>query len=49
MASYFPTEDQGLNIARGLVRGTSHINKFGMNENIGTTYETVSVCLLHLT
>jgi hypothetical protein len=33
--------DEGLNIARGLVRDTSHINKFGYNENIGTDYETV--------
>lgn len=29
MAAYYPTEDTGLNIARGIVLGTSHINKFG--------------------
>ena len=34
-------DDEGLNIARGLVNGVSHINKFGHNDNIGTSYETV--------
>lgn len=29
MSSYFPTEDTFLNIARGLVKGTSNIHKFG--------------------
>lgn len=29
MARYYPTEDLPLNIARGLVKGTSHIHKFG--------------------
>ena len=28
-AFYYPTEDINLNIARGLVKGTSHIHKFG--------------------
>lgn len=29
MASYYPTDDLYLNVARGLVRGTTHIHKFG--------------------
>ena len=29
MSSYFPTEDTFFNIARGLVKGTSNIHKFG--------------------
>lgn len=29
MASYYPMDDIGLNIARGLVKGTSSIHKFG--------------------
>ena len=33
--------DEGLNIARGLVRNTSHVNKFGYNGAVGTSYETV--------
>ena len=34
-------DTDGMNIARGLVTGVSHINKFGHNDNIGTSYETV--------
>ena len=33
--------DEGLNIARGLVRNTYHVNKFGYNGSVGTSYETV--------
>lgn len=33
--------DEGLNIARGLVRHTTHVNKFGYSEAIGASYETV--------
>ena len=33
--------DEGLNIARGLVRNTSSVNKFGYNGAIGTSYETI--------
>ena len=29
MANYYPTQDLGLNIARGLVKGTSFVHKFG--------------------
>lgn len=28
-ATYYPNEDTNLNIARGLVKGTKHIHKFG--------------------
>jgi len=35
------TTEQNLQIARGLVRGASHINKFGYNSNVGATFETV--------
>lgn len=41
MASYYPTEYLELNIARGLVKGTTNINKFGYNSAVGTSYETV--------
>ena len=41
MSSYYPSEDQKLNIARGLVKGTSAINKFGYNDAVGTSYETI--------
>tara|TARA_R110000772_G_scaffold48402_5_gene110565 strand:- start:1408 stop:2169 length:762 start_codon:yes stop_codon:yes gene_type:complete len=33
--------NEGLNIARGLVRNTSSVNKFGYNGAIGTSYQTV--------
>ena len=33
--------DQNFQIARGLIRGASHINKFGYNSNVGSTFETV--------
>ena len=33
--------DEGLNIARGLVRHTTHVNKFGYSDAIGASYETV--------
>ena len=33
--------NEGLNIARGLVRNTSSVNKFGYNGAIGTSYETI--------
>lgn len=29
MPSYYPTDDLYLNVARGLVKGTSHVHKFG--------------------
>lgn len=41
-ATYYPTEDLNLNIARGLVKGTSHINKFGYNASVGTSYESIT-------
>lgn len=34
-------EDEKINIAKGLVLGTSHINKFGFKESVGTEFETV--------
>ena len=33
--------DQNFQIARGLIRGASHINKFGYNPTVGTSFETV--------
>ena len=33
--------DNKIDIARGLVRGVSHINKFGYNPSVGTSFETV--------
>jgi hypothetical protein len=36
MAFYYPTEDTNLNIARGLVKGTSVRNIFGYNDTVPT-------------
>lgn len=33
--------DNRIDIARGLVRGVSHINKFGYNPTVGTSFESV--------
>lgn len=33
--------DEGMNIARGLVRNTTHINKFGFSPSLNDSYETV--------
>lgn len=33
---YFPSDDLHMNIARGLVRGTSHIHKFGAVDSLST-------------
>jgi len=33
--------DNRIDIARGLVRGVSHINKFGYNPSVGTSFESV--------
>tara|TARA_R110000868_G_scaffold124490_12_gene329190 strand:+ start:11330 stop:12073 length:744 start_codon:yes stop_codon:yes gene_type:complete len=33
---YYPTDDINLNIARGLVKGTTHINKFGAVPSMST-------------
>ena len=33
--------DQNFQIARGLIRGASHINKFGYNSDVGSNFETV--------
>jgi|TARA_R110000772_G_scaffold33702_2_gene81941 hypothetical protein len=33
--------DNRIDIARGLVRGVSHINKFGYNPTVGTDFESV--------
>ena len=33
--------DNKIDIARGLVRGVSHINKFGYNPSVGASFETV--------
>ena len=35
--------DNFLNIARNLIRDTSHINKFGFNDNVGTDFEVIGV------
>lgn len=35
------TTDQNFQIARGLVRGASHVNKFGYNSIVGADFETV--------
>ena len=40
MAVGYITE-QNINIARGLIRGASHINKFGYNSSVGSNFETV--------
>lgn len=47
MAAYYPTEDTYLNIARGLVRGTSFIHKFGAvpslsNATTGTVWDVTN-------
>lgn len=40
MASYYyPSEDQKLNIARGLVKGTSIRNIFGYNSSVNTVFK----------
>lgn len=44
MAAYYPTEDLSLNIARGLVKGTSFVHKFGAvpamsNATTGTIWD----------
>ena len=49
MATYFPSEDLNLNIARGLVKGTSHVNKFGFNDTVGTDWEPISVASSNFT
>lgn len=36
MASYYPTDDLYLNVARGLVKGTKHIHKFGAVQALST-------------
>jgi hypothetical protein len=36
MAVYYPNEDTYLNIARGLVKGTSHVHKFGAVPSMST-------------
>jgi hypothetical protein len=33
--------EQNLQIARGLIRGASHVNKFGYNSSVGTNFETL--------
>lgn len=33
---------EGLHIARGAVHDTSHINKFGYNSSVGSSYETIT-------
>lgn len=38
---FYPTDDTKLNIARGLVRKTVSLFKFGFNDTVGTTYETI--------
>ena len=42
MAVGYITEQNDL-IARGLIRGASHINKFGFNDQIPTTFEVIYV------
>ena len=49
MATYFPSDDLNLNIARGLVKGTSHVNKFGFNDTVGTDWEPISVASSNFT
>ena len=41
MASTGYISEQNFQIARGLIRGASHVNKFGYNPNVGTSFETV--------
>jgi len=38
---FYPTDDTKLNIARGLVRKTVSLFKFGFNDTVGTAYETI--------
>ena len=38
---FYPTDDTKLNIARGLVRKTVSLFKFGFNNTVGTSYETI--------
>jgi len=35
-------EDEGIHIARGAIFDTSHINKFGYNTAVGSSYETIT-------
>jgi hypothetical protein len=35
-------EDEGIHIARGALFDVSHINKFGYNSAVGTSYETIT-------
>lgn len=35
-------EDEGIHIARGAIFDVSHINKFGYNSAVGTSYETIT-------
>lgn len=41
MANYYPTEDTYLNIARGLVRDTFDVHKFGSNSALGNGLENI--------
>ena len=41
MANYYPTEDTYLNIARGLVRNTFDVHKFGSNSALGNGLENI--------
>ena len=38
---FYPTDDTKLNIARGLVTKTVPLFKFGFNDTVGTSYETI--------
>jgi len=35
-------EDEGIHLARGAIFDVSHINKFGYNSAVGTSYETIT-------
>ena len=45
--AYFSFDQMGLNIARGLVKDLSGINKFGFSNTINSTWDYVSVGSIH--
>ena len=41
MSNYIWGENFALNLARGKVRGTSYVEKFGRNSSVATSIETI--------
>ena len=42
MSTFLNGEEFGLQVARGKVRNASHINKFGYNTSVGSSYEPIT-------